>query len=130
MDGQPVTELTDANWEIAVKKSDLPVFVMFYSPTCSYCRAMEPYFHGYAKEYAGVVSFGRINIVNNQWTAERMGILSTPTFVMFCPGKPFQSMAGGIYPALLKRMIDESLASGNACMKQTTAINYDISGYG
>jgi thioredoxin 1 len=128
-DGQ-VLELTDTNWEEHVEKSGVPVLVMFYSPTCPFCRTMEPYFRGYAADYKGVVAFGRLNIKGNQWTAERYGILSTPSFVMFCTGKPFQEMVGGVYPALLKRMVDESLASGTECMKHTTAINYDISGYG
>jgi thioredoxin 1 len=130
MEGDPVLELTDTDWEKLVEKSDLPVLVMFYSPTCPYCRTMEPYFRGYAREYEGIVSFGRLNITGNRWTAERYGILSTPTFVMFCTGKPFQVVVGGVYPALLKRMVEESLASGTDCMKHSTTINYDISGYG
>jgi thioredoxin 1 len=130
MEGEQVYELTDANWEKSVEKSELPALVMFYSPTCPYCRTMEPYFRGYAQEYEGIVFFGRLNIMSSQWTAERYGILSTPTFVLFCTGKPFQVMVGGVYPALLKRMVEESLASGAECMSRSTAINYDISGYG
>jgi thioredoxin 1 len=125
-----VLELDDTTWEAHVEKSALPVLVMFYSPTCPFCRTMEPYFRDYARDYEGRVSFGRLNITGNAWTAERYGILSTPTFVMFCTGKPFQVLVGGVYPALLKRMVDESLSSGKECMEHTTTINYDISGYG
>lgn len=130
MGEESVIELTDATFDQFVGKEDQPVFVMFSSPTCPYCRAMEPYFRGYAKEFEGVVTFGICNIVTNQWTAERFGIRGTPTFKIFCGGKPFMELVGGVYPALLKRMIEDALKSGTACVKASTSVNYDITGYG
>ena len=130
MDGELLIELTDLNWEQVVERSDRPVLVMFYSPTCPFCHTMEPSFRQYASEYEGVVSFARLDITTARWTAERYGIRSTPTFKMFCSGKPFLELVGAIYPALLKRMVDDGLASGNECIAQSTAINYDITGYG
>jgi thioredoxin-like negative regulator of GroEL len=126
----PVLELTEPDWEKLVEKSALPVFVMFYSPACPYCRTMEPYFRGYAKEFEGTVSFGRLDILASPWIVERYGILSTPTFAIFCGGKLFQLLVGGVYPALLKRMIEEALSKGTECIRSSTAIDYDISGYG
>ncbi len=126
----PVLELSDTNWEQLVEKSALPVFVMFFSPTCPYCRTMDPYFRGFAKDFEGLVTFGRLDILASPWIAERYGILSTPTFVIFCTGRPFQQMVGGVYPSLLKRMVEESVSQGKECMKSSTTISYDISGYG
>ena len=103
---------------------------MFYSPTCAFCHQMEPYFKSYAVEYRDSVVFVRINIMTNQWTAERYGVRSTPTFKFFCEGKPVQEMVGAIYPALLKKMVDEVLVHGKECAKNSTTINYDITGYG
>jgi hypothetical protein len=39
-------------------------------------------------------------------------------------------MVGAVYPSLLKKMVDEVLIHGKECAKNSTAINYDISGYG
>jgi len=128
--GEPLTELTDMTWEQLVERSDKPVLVMFYSPTCPHCRTMEPYFRQYARDYEGVVSFARLDITSSQWTAERYGVRSTPTFKMFCTGKPFQELVGAVYPALLKRMVDEGLESGAECVAKSTTIHYDITGYG
>ena len=130
MEGGSVLELTDITWEKAVEKSDLPVFVMFYSPTCPHCRTMEPYFRQFAQEFEGTAAFARINIMTNQWTAERYGVRSTPTFKMFCSGRPFQEMVGAVYPALLKRMVEEALSGGSECVQKSTKISYDITGYG
>ncbi|MGB7788467.1 thioredoxin family protein [Methanoregula sp.] len=129
-DGDPLIETDDLTWENAVEKSKKPVAVMFYSPTCVFCHQMEPYFRSYAGEYRDSVIFVRLNILTSQWTAERYGVKSTPTFKFFCNGKPVQEMVGAIYPAILKKMIDEVLIHGKECAKNSTLIDYDITGYG
>jgi len=130
MEEDPLVEGNDLIWENTVEKEEKPVAVMFYSPTCAFCHQMEPYFKGYAQEFRDSVIFVRMNIVANQWTAERYGVRSTPTFKFFCNGKPVQEMVGAIYPALLKKMIDEVLIHGKECAKNSTPVNYDITGYG
>ena len=127
---EPLVEADDLSWEKTVEKGTKPVVVMFYSPTCAFCHQMEPYFKNYAVEYKDSVVFVRINIMTNQWTAERYGVRSTPTFKFFCEGKPVQEMVGAIYPALLKKMVDDVLIHGKECAKNSTTINYDITGYG
>jgi len=125
-----LVETDDVTWENAVEKSIKPVVVMFYSPTCVFCHQMEPYFRSYAGEYRDSVIFVRLNILIGQWTAERYGVKSTPTFKFFCNGKPVQEMVGAIYPAILKKMIDEVIIHGKECAKNSTLIDYDITGYG
>jgi thioredoxin 1 len=127
---ESLVEADDISWEKIVEKGTKPVAVMFYSPTCAFCNQMEPYFKSYAAEYRDSVVFVRINIMTNQWTAERYGVRSTPTFKFFCEGKPVQEMVGAIYPAMLKKMVDEVLIHGKECAKNSTTINYDITGYG
>ena len=130
MEEDPLVEGNDLIWENTVEKEEKPVAVMFYSPSCAFCHQMEPYFKSYAQEFKDSVIFVRMNIVANQWTAERYGVRSTPTFKFFCNGKPVQEMVGAIYPALLKKMIDEVLIHGKECAKNSTPVNYDITGYG
>jgi thioredoxin 1 len=123
-------EVDDVTWERTVEKSSRPVAVMFYSPSCAFCHQMEPYFRNYAQEYKDGVVFARLNIMTNPWTAERYGVRSTPTFKFFCDGKPVREMVGAVYPVLLKKLIDEVLIHGKECAKSSTAIDYDITGYG
>ncbi|MDD1715403.1 MAG: thioredoxin family protein [Methanolinea sp.] len=129
MEGEDLIEATDLTWEQVVEKAGIPVLVMFYSPTCPYCRSMEPYVRQFAREYAGEVLFVRLDITSSQWTAERYGVRSTPTFKFFCTGRPVSDMVGAVYPALLKRMVDEGIRSGQECLGHSTEINYDVSGY-
>ena len=125
-----VIEVDDLTWERTVEKSSKSVAVMFYSPSCAFCHQMEPYFRNYALEYKEKVVFARLNIMTNLWTAERYGVRSTPTFKFFCDGKPIREMVGAVYPALLKKIVDEVLMYGKECARNSTTINYDITGYG
>ena len=127
---QALVELTDRTWENSVERQEIPVAVMFYSPTCGFCHQMEPYFAQYAGEYRDIVVFAKINILANPWTAERYGVRSTPTFKFFCNGRPVREMVGAVYPALLKKMVDEVLVYGKECAKNSTAVDYEITGYG
>jgi thioredoxin-like negative regulator of GroEL len=122
-------EVTDQSWEQTVEKSPVPVLVMFYSLSCPYCRSMEPYVRQYAQEYAGAVAFARLDISASQWTAERYGVRSTPTFKFFCNGRPVSELVGAVYPALLRRMVDEGVRNGKDCLEHSTSIDYDITGY-
>lgn len=127
--GIPV-EIDDRTWEKTVEKAEQPVAVMFYSPTCAFCHQIEPYFRNYALEYRDSVRFARLNVLSSQWTAERYGVRSTPTFKFFCSGKPIQEIVGAVYPALLKKMVDEVLIHGKECTENSTLIDYEITGYG
>jgi thioredoxin-like negative regulator of GroEL len=126
----PLPDASDLTWEALVEKEKKPVAVMFYSPACAFCHQMEPYFRNYAAEYRDTVAFVRLNILSSPWTAERYGVRSTPTFKFFCDGKPVQEMVGAVYPALLKKMIDEVLLHGKECAQNSTTIDYEITGYG
>jgi len=118
-------EVDDTTWEKEVELSELPVFVMFWSPTCSHCKEMEPYFIQYALEYEGKVKFAKLNVVESQFAADRYGVMATPTFMFFCQGKPVQNIAGAAYPTLLKKLIDESLEHGEQCLEKSTPVRFD-----
>jgi thioredoxin 1 len=128
--GDALAEVTDLTWEKTIEKEKKPVAVMFYSPTCAFCHQIEPYFRSYAGEYRNSVIFVKVNILSNSWTAERYGVRSTPTFKFFCNGKPVREMVGSVYPTLLKKMVDEVLLHGKECVQNSTAIDYEITGYG
>ena len=130
MTEEPLVEVDDLIWEKTVEKGTKPVAVMFYSPTCTFCHQMEPYFKSYAEEFKNSVLFVKINILTNPWVTERYGVRSTPTFKFFCDGKAVQEMVGSVYPALLKKMVEEVLVHGKECAKNSTTIDYEITGYG
>jgi thioredoxin-like negative regulator of GroEL len=129
LEGSPVIEVDDRTFHDTVEKAKLPVAVMFYTPTCVHCRAMAPYFAQYADEYKDKVLFARVDVSGNLFTGERYGVKGTPTFKFFCQGRPVTELVGAVYPAILKRTVDEVLVHGMECIGTSTAIDYDITGY-
>jgi thioredoxin 1 len=125
-----VIEVDDRTFHVQVETSKVPVVVMFYAPTCVHCRAMAPYYDQYAGEYRDRVLFARIDVSVNLYTGERFGVKGTPTFKFFCEGRPVSELVGAVYPAILKRTVEEVLIHGKECVTKSTEINYDITGYG
>jgi thiol-disulfide isomerase/thioredoxin len=129
LNGNSIIEFEDMTWSQQVEDSKKPVVVMFYSPACPYCKAMEPYFEEYAKEYGSSAVFGRINIATNPWTAEKYGVQGTPTFKFFCHGRPVWEQVGQIYPSILKNAVRDMLQHGEECIRKSTPVGQDITGY-
>ncbi|UCD13840.1 MAG: thioredoxin fold domain-containing protein [Thermoplasmatales archaeon] len=123
MNTQDVIELDDTNWEKNVEKGGKPIFVMFYSPTCPYCKQMEPHFYEYAAEFKDKVLFARVNTMNSPTIAGRYGIMGTPTFKFFCKGRPVQELSGAMYPTLLKKIVEEGLEHGENCVEKTSWVD-------
>lgn len=124
-----VIEAEDANWEKVVESEKKPVMVMFTSPTCPFCKAMEPYFEEYSEEFKDSVIFAVLNVTANPWTAERFGVQGTPTFIFFCNGKVVWQQVGQVYPSILKKMVQDMAVHGAECVKKTTPVGQDITGY-
>ena len=129
MNESNVIEIDDAIWEQIVEQSSKPVIVMFYSPECPFCEAMEPHFEKYAHEFKNLAVFARINIVINTWTSERYSVHSTPTFKSFCHGKPVWEQVGEIDPSILKTAIENIINYGEDCIRKSTPVGQSITGY-
>ena len=129
MNGNTVIEVEDMIWGEVVESSKKPVIVMFYSPACPYCKAMEPFFMNYSREFKNSAVFARINIEMNSWTVERYGVQGTPTFKFFCQGRPVWEQVGQVYPSILKSAVEEMINYGEECIRKSTPIGQDITGY-
>jgi thioredoxin-like negative regulator of GroEL len=121
-----VIDVNDRTWETVVEKGDKPALVMFHSPSCAYCFQMMPFFEQYAVEYKDQVNFFRMNIMENSFTPERYGVMSTPTFKFFCNGRPIKEIVGAAYPSLLKKLVEDGFKYGEGCISSSTRIDYDM----
>jgi len=87
-------QLTDQNFEEEVLKSDMPVLVDFYAVWCGPCQMMAPVVEEIAQEMEGKVKVGKMNVDENPLTAEKYGIMSIPTLILFKNGEAVKTLVG------------------------------------
>ncbi len=63
---------------------------------CMPCRIIEPVIEELAREYAGRVVFGKLNVDENRISAQRFGIMSIPTLLFFKNGKLVDLLVGAV----------------------------------
>lgn len=102
-------EVTDANFDSEVLKSDTPVLVDFWAPWCGPCRMVAPVVEELADEYAGKVKFVKLNTDDNVRTASQYGIRSIPTLLVFKAGQPVGQIIGFRPKGDLKKRLDAAL---------------------
>jgi len=101
--------LTDTNFKEEVLESRLPVLVDFWATWCGPCKMIAPIIEEVAKEYAGKIKVGKLNVDDSPATATRYGIMSIPTLIFFKNGRVMEQVVGALSRIDLKRKIDESL---------------------
>lgn len=111
-----VRVLTDADFAQETEKHPLMV-VDFWAPWCGPCRMVSPIIEELAREYAGRVSFGKVNVDENIMTSSRFEVHSIPTIVFFNRGRPVDAIIGAVPKAAIEAKLRSYIganASSNA----------------
>ena len=107
MAGVGVLEVTDANFEEEVLRSEQPVLVDFWAVWCGPCRAIAPYVEKVAESYAGKIKVAKVNVDQNGATPSRYGIRGIPALLFFKNGKVADQIVG--LPHSAAEVIDEKV---------------------
>ncbi|HKJ96964.1 MAG TPA: thioredoxin [Thermoplasmataceae archaeon] len=86
-------ELTDSNFSQEIGKNSV-MLVDFWAEWCGPCRMVSPIIDELAKEYAGKMTFGRLNVDENPSVAGAFQIRSIPTLLVFKDGKVVDGLLG------------------------------------
>lgn len=104
-------DVTDKTFQQDVLQNDIPVLVDFWAPWCTPCRMVTPIIEELANDYKGKVKVVKLNVDDNQQTAEKYNVLSIPSILIFKNGQPVKTMVGVQSKDNFKKGIDEVLTS-------------------
>ena len=85
-------ELTEKEFETFHRKG--LVLIDFFAEWCMPCTMMSPIMEELSEKFRGKLKIGKVDISENESFAEKYGVSSIPTFIIFKDGKIVKQFAG------------------------------------
>jgi thioredoxin 1 len=98
-----VSEVNDGNYDSEIASG--LVLVDCWAEWCGPCRMVAPVLDELAGEIAGL-SVKKLNVDENQSTAQKLGIQSLPTLLLYKDGKIVDKMIGALPKPHIKKFIE------------------------
>lgn len=102
-----VQEVSDANFEQSVLKSEQTVMVDFWATWCGPCKALSPVVDEIAKAYNGKAKVYKMNVDSNNATPMRYGVRGIPTLLIFKGGKVAEQIVGYVPKDTIQKALDK-----------------------
>ena len=99
------TEVTNETWESEVVSSETPVLVDFWAEWCGPCHAVAPVLDKIVEERQGELKLVKVNIDEEQELAQRYGVMSIPTMILFRDGEPAAAAIGAQPKGAIERSL-------------------------
>ena len=103
-----VSKVSDSDFEAQVLKSTEPVVVDFWAEWCGPCKMIAPALEEIAGSLAGKVKIVKLNVDENPATAQKYGIMSIPTLMLFKNGELASRQVGAAPRQKLEQWITTS----------------------
>ncbi|MBO5416141.1 MAG: thioredoxin [Clostridia bacterium] len=100
-----IVKLTNENFDSEIVKDGVVAVVDFYADWCGPCKMFAPVFEELANERTDVVC-GKVNVDEAPALAQRFGVMSIPTVIVFKNGEQTAQNVGLAGKAKIIAMID------------------------
>ncbi|MDI6905708.1 MAG: thioredoxin [Candidatus Bathyarchaeia archaeon] len=107
MSTKPV-HVTDSNINEIINKHSLAL-IDCWASWCGPCAVIAPIIEELAKEYAGKVLVGKLNVDENSKTAERFQVFSIPTLLIMKNGKEVDRIVGLVPKSYVETRLERYL---------------------
>ena len=101
-------EVTDASFKETIQNNSL-VVVDCWAPWCAPCQIVAPVIEELARDYAGRILFGKLNVDENRGVAMQYQIMGIPTLLVFKNGKLVDRIVGAMPRQMLELKITRYL---------------------
>jgi thioredoxin 1 len=99
-------QFTDVNFQKEALESNIPVLVDFYADWCGPCKMIAPIVAELAGEYEGVFKIGKLNVDQEQDTAEKYKVMSIPTLIIYKNGEAVDKVVGLVSKQVLQEKLE------------------------
>ena len=113
------------DWDTEVNRSSTPVLVDFWHDACIWCKHLDPVYSQLAGEFSDKLKFAKLNVLSNERNSQlaaKFGIMGTPTVILFCNGRPIETLVGYRPKETLKRELQLLIETQQDCFKQQTPL--------
>ncbi len=102
-------EITDANFEELVVKTDKPVVIDFWAVWCGPCRMIAPLIEEMSTEYEGKAVIGKLDVDSNPNVTARFGVRNIPTVLFLKGGEVVDKQVGAVPKSVLVQKLEALL---------------------
>ena len=102
-------EITSANFEETVMKSDKLVMVDFWAEWCGPCKAIGPIVDELSKDFEGKAIIGKVNVDNESDISQKFGIRNIPTILFLKNGEVVDKHVGSATKAHFEEIINKHM---------------------
>lgn len=103
------TQITDKNFQQEVQDQQGIVLLDLWAEWCGPCKMVEPIVEEIAEEYQDRVRVGKLDVDQNQQTAQQLGVRSIPTLLIFKDGEQVDGLVGAVPKAQIVQRLEEHL---------------------
>ncbi|MDH4125632.1 MAG: thioredoxin TrxA [Gammaproteobacteria bacterium] len=104
-----IVHTSDSSFEADVLKAQKPVLIDFWAEWCGPCKMIAPILDEAATEFADRLSIVKLNVDENPNTAQKFGIRSIPTLMLFKDGSVHAQKLGAMSKSQLNAFLEANL---------------------
>lgn len=104
-----IVHTSDGSFDADVTNNEKAVLIDFWAEWCGPCKMIAPILDEAADEYEGKLSIVKVNVDENPNIAQKFGIRSIPTLILFKNGAPQAQKLGAMSKSQLAEFIDANI---------------------
>ena len=104
-----IAHTSDGTFDADVLQNEKAVLLDFWAEWCGPCKMIAPLLEEVAVDYADKLAVVKLNVDENPNTAQKFGIRSIPTLILFKDGNVQAQKMGAMPKSQLQEFLDTNL---------------------